>query len=310
MTLPAIREIRRGFPNAALTLLLSKEVQPLIEGHPDVARLFAWDRQGGIGWAETLRWALALRKERFDAAIIFNPTRQFHVAAFLAGIPVRIGYRRKWGFLLTRSIPDTKASRTLHESGYNLELASLFGIRTLGAAVLSLPIHPEAEAEAERILGSHGVPPSSRPIALHPWTGNFSETAHRRWPLESFRALALSLQGCGRPILVIGAPEFIPLMEPWKAGGISWIRNLVGHVPLKTLPALLRRCALLVSNDSGPVHVAAAVDTATIVVASKSQAPVLKRWGPQGPEHRILLAPTVEEVAAAVRARMEERCGS
>jgi len=96
-------------------------------------------------------------------------------------------------------------------------------------------------------------------------------------------------------------------MDQWKARGIPWIKNLVGQVPLKVLPALLRHCGLLVSNDSGPVHVAVAVGTPTIVVAAKFQEPVLNRWGPLGSEHQILLAPTAEEVAAAVRRRL---CGS
>ena len=305
MCLPAIHVLRSAFPKAALTLLLNKEVAPLIEGHPDLDRLLPWDPAQGQGWAASLRWAREFRKERFDAAVVFNPTRLFHLAAFLAGIPLRVGYRRKLGFLLARSIPDTKASRSLHETEYNLELVRLFGIPT-STSTLSLPRHPENEAEAARILNSCGISSSSRPIALHPWKSDLARMPNRHWPLESFQDLAAGLNPCGQPVLVIGSQEFKSLMEPWKAQGISGITNLVGQVPLKTLPALLRRCAVLISNDSGPVHVAAAVGTPTIVIASKSQAAVLNRWGPRGAKHRILLSPTVEEAAQAVRARLAE----
>lgn len=305
MCLPAIHELRRGFPEAALTLLLKKELEPLIEGHPDLDRLLPWNPAEGQGWTASLRWAGEFRKERFDAVIVFNPTRLFHLAAFLAGIPLRIGYRRKLGFLLTRSIPDTKVSRVLHEMEYNVELVRLFGIST-STPLLSLPKRPESEAEAARILDSYGIPSSTRPIAFHPWTSDFAKTRHRRWPLESFQDLATNLHACGQPVLVVGGQEFRPLMDQWKAKEAPGIIDLVGRVPLRTLPALLRRCAVLISNDSGPAHIAVAVGTPTIVVASKSQASTLNRWGPRGPRHRILLSPTVEEAAAALRACLAE----
>ena len=316
MSLPALHEIRMAFPKTSITLLLNEAVEPLLEGHPDADQFLYWGVKEGQGWWNILRWTGKLRKERFDAAIIFNPSRLFHVATFLAGIPLRIGYRRKMGILLNRSIRDTKASRTSHEIDYNLELARLLGLSP-STPVLCLPKRPDAEAEAGRILESVGHSSSCRPIAIHPWTSNFARTEHRRWPLESFQNLAITLKDCGQPILIIGSPEFSSLMDTWELKGICGVTNLVGQIPLKVLPALLRRSSVLISNDSGPVHIAVAVGTPTIVVASKSQAPVLNRWGPRGPEHLVLLAPSVEEVATTVQARLArsepgriERCES
>jgi heptosyltransferase-2 len=282
MSLPAVHEIRRAFPEAELTLLVQEGLRPLLEGHPDIDRLLAWDTKEGVDcgrilqWAWTVRWVWRLRRYRFDSVIIFNPTRLFHVATFLAGIPTRIGYRRKTGILLTGSLPDTKAQRNLHEVDYNLELVRLLGIRP-STPVMALPMRPEAEAEAEGLLEGCGFTSMSRPIALHPWTSN----PVKAWPMEAFCAVARRLDEMGQSILIIGGLEAVPLMEQWRAemgpDPPHRTMDLVGRTPLRVLPALLRRCAVLVSNDSGPVHVAAAVGTETVVVTPQAHAHLLGR---------------------------------
>lgn len=299
MSLPAVHELKAAFPKAEVSLLVQKGLEPMVEGHPDVQRILTTGWRKGNGWGEIIRWAWRLRVRRFDWVVVMNPTRLFHVASFLAGIPVRIGYRRKLGFLLTRSIPDTKASRALHEAQYNLELVRLLGIQP-AAQVLSLPRQKETDAQAERLLSEHGIPLSSRPVAFHPWTSNPT----KGWPLESFGTVMGQLLPFGYSILTIGGEESVPRMEQWKARApeiAHRVVDLVGQVPLKTLPALLRLCSVLVSNDSGPVHVAAAVGTPTVVVAPRSHGIQLARWHPLGNGHLLLLSPSHEEVVAAIQ---------
>ncbi len=298
MSLPAIHAVRESFPEARISLLIQKELEPLLEKHPDVDQIFSWDPGEGQGWVSTFRWGRRLRPERFDAAIVLNPTRFFHTAIFLAGIPIRVGYRRKSGFLLNRSIPDTKATRPLHETQYNLELVQLLGAKT-ASPIMELPDRQEARQQAHELLASHQISASSHPIAIHPWTSNPAKS----WPLDSFQQVADRLQAAGRSILIIGGPESRPLMETWKISGAS-IADLVGQTPLQILPAVLRQCALLISNDSGPVHVAAAVGTPTIVVAPKEHGKTLNRWRPLGPGHRILLSSTVEDVVHSVQEQL------
>ena len=258
----------------------------MLEEHPDLSGISSFDPQESGKWTGILRTALRLRRERWDAILVMNPTKLFHVASFLAGIPVRIGYRRKLGFLLTRALPDTKASRNLHESEYNLELARLLGISATNEP-LKLPARPEMERRARKLLEERGIPPDARPVALHPWTSN----PDKNWPLERFRETARRLLEAGLPIVIIGgsssdgADSFPPAAV-----------NLAGQTPLGILPSVLRRCSVLISNDSGPVHVAAAVGTPTVVVAPESHAQQLQRWSPMGTGHRILIDPTVEEV--------------
>lgn len=298
MSLPAVRAVREAFPRARLTLLIQERWIPLLEGHPDIDHLWPLGPQKDQGWGATLRWGRQLRKGRFDAALLLNPTRTFHVATLLAGIPIRAGYRRKWGFCLTHRIQDTKALRDLHESDYNLELARLLGAKAEKKELL-LPICKEALAQAGALLESEGICAAKRPIALHPWTSN----PDKSWPLEAFGQLARRLGRSGHPVLLIGEPNpstgwqkvappgggtFLDESSGVAANGMT---NLVRKVPLRLLPAVLASCGVLVSNDSGPAHVAAAVGTPTVVVAPRSHEKALRRWRPLGPHVRILLSP-------------------
>ncbi len=297
LTLPAVRAIRQNFPASEVTLMLRQELEPLIQGHPDVDRTLPWNPRDGTGWIAISRWGWRLRKEGFDVAVVFNPTKLFHAATFLAGIPVRIGYRRKLPWLLTTTLPDTKSARTGHEAEYNLELGGLLGIPP-STPVLRLPRRPASEQEADRLLSAGGIHPTKiRPIALHPWTSNRA----KGWPHQNFQELARRLSGEGYRLVVIGEPGGSPAQDEWNHGLPPGVTSLVGQVPLQHLPALLSRCALLVSNDSGPVHVASAVGIPTVVVAPKEHGDLLQRWRPLGEGHRLLLSPTVEEVVASVR---------
>lgn len=295
MCLPAIHAIRVQFPQAKITLLLQKNLVSLLEDHPEIDKLLPWDPAEGDGWVAAFRWGRRLRKERFSAALVFNPTRLFHAAAFLARIPVRAGYGRKWGFLLTSSIPDTKSKRNLHETAYNLELAELLGAQTKEPPVYRIPVGPRAQQQAEAIFKSAGVPVSSRPFAIHPWTSN----PVKSWPLDSFLELAHRIGREQEPVIIVGGTESAGQISASTQHSASGVIDLTGKIPLSALAAVLSRCRLLVSNDSGPAHVAAAVGTPTLIVAPREHAPVLERWRPWGTAHRILLSPTVNEAVAA-----------
>lgn len=290
MSLPAVRALRRAFPKAHLTLLMKKELLPLLEPHPDADRLLAYDPAEGKGWAATFKWAGRLREGRFDTAVILNPTRLFHAASFLAGITARVGYRRKWGFLLSDGIDDTKASRKRHEAQYNLELLRPLGVET-GKPELELAVPREREREAAELIPSGCV-------ALHPWTSN----REKALPLSFFEQVARDLTAQKVQVLWIGEPD---VGERVAMAGLG--ADLTGRVPLRLLPAVLKRCGVLITNDSGPAHVAAGVGTPVIVVAPQSHRPVLERWAPLGQGHLLLFSPGAHDVIDAALRLLSKR---
>jgi len=296
MSLPVARALRRAFPQARITLVVHQAVAPLIQDHPDLDSLQIWEPGTGQGWLAAVRWAWRLRQSRYDCALILNPTKLFHVASFLAGIPIRAGYSRKAGRLLTHGIPDTKSERSGHEADFNLELVRQLGVDP-GEPKLTLPVTPEKEQELSALLNHLGCTEQSSAIAIHPWTSN----PVKSWPQQDFVDLAARLEELKRSVWIIGGPESVDEMRQWpKNRGI----NLVGKIPLHLLPVLLNRCASLVSNDSGPVHVAAAVETPVLVVAPRSHVKLLERWKPLGIRHRLLIEPEVAEVVGIIQEMM------
>lgn len=292
MSLPVLRSIRTELPETQISLFLREELKPLLAGHPDVHEILTLSPQAGKGWRESFRLARRLRRLRFDAVLVLNPTKLFHTASFLSGIPIRLGYQRKWGFLLSRSIPDTKQMRHLHEVEYNLEIARLLGIPALQREI-QLPSSPPLHSEALRLLESTGLSSPERPIAIHPWTSNPA----KGWPMEHFLETARQLHSKEMGVILLGEPEAGAIFQEAAPG----IVDLCRRIPLRLLPEVLRLCGLLISNDSGPVHVAAAVGTPTLVVAPRGHAEQLERWRPLGDPHRILIAPEVADVVNATR---------
>ncbi len=294
MTLPALHAFKETYPGFQAALLAREELMPLLEGYPDIDQLIPCRTDEPSSLTNALRWAGRLKREGYFAAVIFNPTKLFHAAAFLAGIRLRVGYRRKLGFLLNKTIEDTKASRPLHEADYNLELVQLLGVPR-HKPFLMLPSPPRAQEEAAKLLASRGVDASARVAALHPFTSN----PVKGWPLENFLALGQGLLQEGWKVVVVGVAPEGP-RRAWSNRQPQAV-DLIGKIPLRLLPALLKRCQVFISNDSGPVHVAAAVGTPCLVVAPPGHEKNLTRWRPLGERDKLLPGATVDGVLEAVR---------
>lgn len=302
LNLPAVAALKAAAPKAAITVLADPTLHPLLELALGVDHLLPYQPTGRSWWLRALQLARPLRPHRFDLAIVSNPMKELHLAVRLAGIPVRVGYDRKWGCLLTHRLADRKALGDRHEVEYNLDL-----VRALGLPAIVPPppwLRVESEARTLRTFCEpHGFSPAQPFIAVHPWSSNPA----KEWPLERFRALIrmVSERGDVRIALVGGVEErrrAVAFLSP----GIPLV-NLVGQLSLRQLAALFRESRLLVSNDSGPVHLAAAVGTKTLALfggATASTGP--RRWGPWGDGHRVIWKPSmdaisVEEVFEALR---------
>ena len=250
-----------------------------------------------------------LRQFRFDVALVSNPQQELHVAVWMARIPTRVGYDRKCGRLLTNRLNDRKALGGRHEVEYNLDLVRALGISVAIPEWHFPPLLPEQHAVMQ-LLKEQGISTSAAFIAVHPWTSN----PMKQWPIERFQRLIERLvEQYGHQVVLVGGPE-----EHARAAAITWpsqgVANLVGCLTLRELAALFQRAQLVVSNDSGPVHLAAAVKAKTVVLfGTTNPATGPRRWGPWGEGHVVIWKDSmqaigVDEVIEAVRTQSASPC--
>ncbi len=304
LTLPAMHALRRAYPDTHLTLMLHPSLQELFVGHPDVDAVVPEPVNAGRWWRHAWRLGRLWRSWHPETIIIANPKKAYHVGAWLAGIPRRVGYDRKWGCLLTHRLQDRKGLGERHEVEYNYDLIRALGIPVTPAPTPWLPVGDQEERRISQLLGQWGVPVSSQLLAVHPWTSN----PRKQWPVDQFRVLIQRLaQRADLTIAVIGGREE-QAQTAWlveACRGTGRVFNLAGRCSLWDLAALLKKVRVLVSNDSGPMHVAVAVGTPVVALFGTTEAgshPT--RWGPWGDTHTVIHKPleaiTVEEVVQVV----------
>lgn len=286
LSTPVLSALRAHFPHAFIGMLVRPACRDVVEGHPDVHEVMLYDKEGTHhSVLATIRFARRLRRFEFDTALVLHPTNRSHWIPWLAGIPTRLGYNRKCGWLLTHRIPHRKHEGTQHEAMYALELLELFGVQpTLSDPVV--PVTARAVAHVEGLLRNCSVEPTEPLVALHPSASCVS----KRWMPERFGQVADRLireQGV-RACFVAGRED-----ARFAKQAIAAMRepaiDFSGKLTVGELAALLKRARVLISNDSGPVHVAAGVGTPVVDLFGRNQRGLSPlRWGPLGQRHVIL----------------------
>ncbi|MBU1124811.1 MAG: glycosyltransferase family 9 protein [Candidatus Omnitrophica bacterium] len=273
LNIPALRALRDTFPEAKITGVVSREVAELAKGLSFFDEIIPW-KPGENRFFTQLQWGRTFRLKHIDLAVMLNPSREFNFITFYAGIPIRVGYDRKCGFLLTHRMTDKKHLGEKHEVEYNLELLRLINAQTNDRSLeVRFGIHEE-----EAVVKEFALDDSRRCIALHPWTSD----PVKQWPVESFVRLA---QSCARDkgarVIVVGKEKESEVGKKRFQGLAENITDLTNKTTLRELAVLLGKCAVLISCDSGPVHLACAVKT-PVVALFRDDIPgkSARRWGP------------------------------
>ena len=308
LTTPAFGAIRESFPAAKITLIVKPSSSPVVEGNPCVDSIIKLDPGPDLNsLAKRLRFIRSLGRSGFDMAVIFNPNKFFNIASYLAGIPVRVGYDRKLGFLLTNAIEDRKYLCEKHEVEYNLDLAKAAGAGILSKK-LCFPLAEADERAAEEILAQNGIAGGAF-VAVHPGTSD----PEKLWPAERFaRVCDKMIDMFEIKAVLVGGKEECDAAGEVKAKMRHEIPDLTGRLELKEFGALLKRSDLLISCDSGPVHIASAVGTPVVALFGEARpGGSSKRWGPYGEGNIVVGRPrvsdiTVDEVVDAIDRRI---CG-
>jgi ADP-heptose:LPS heptosyltransferase len=274
---PLLRALRRAFPEAALTVVAGPLSRPVLARSPHVAELVEWEPAAGEAGRRRVLDQLA--GTPFDTALFAlarrDKSRWLPEAMAERGVPCRVNLE-----YVDPEGGETAAAPTplfTHEGW--LVWGTLASPRLLLHALhpwlgdgagsedrrVDMPVTPEEEREAERVLAAAGI--EDRPFSVLAPAGHSSE----RWPAERFAALAAWLAGeMGHAVLVEGAPA--------DAGLLAEVERRAAHPrvraatdPLGVFTALLARASLLVSNDSAPIHLAEAAGTPTLYFAHREK---------------------------------------
>ncbi len=146
LSTPVITNLRAAFPQAYIAFMCRPPAKDAVEGNPELDEVIVYDKDGiHKNFFKTCRFASALTAKSFDWALVLHPTNRAHIIAFLAGIPVRVGWDRKMSFLLTKKIAHVKHEGAKHEVEYNLDL-----LRAMGVPIVSTqPVFPQHRPTAE-----------------------------------------------------------------------------------------------------------------------------------------------------------------
>jgi heptosyltransferase-2 len=236
-------------------------VAPLFEDHPHIDQVLV--RDGQRSWRMRLVQILSLRRSTYNMVLLLPNSFRAALYAWLVGSPIRLGYAtdgRRW--LLTHAVPAAAAIPP-HQIDAYLQLVAALGVPIVERSPMLAPT-PQAEMEAEHLWGAQGWGPDDRIIGICP--GAAFGPAKRWWP-ERFAALADRLIASeGFRVVFFGSPNEVSLVEHIRAHMTQEAASLTGQDTLGSFMALAARCTLVISNDSGSMHIANAVGTRVVAL--------------------------------------------
>jgi len=284
MVLPAIADLRARVPEAAIDLIVGSWNQSLAEAIPGVTRVETLDAQwlargpSGIAMPGLIRQARRWRGRRYDLAINFEPDIRSNVLLAASGAAFTAGYASGGGgALLDRALDyDPRAHTT--ENARRLVAGVMPG--SPDNTPLPLRVSDAARREAaERLNGDNG----GALVGIHVSAGR----AVKQWEPARFAEAARQLvASCGATIVLTGAAEDAALVQAVRAqlSGVPVI-DVSGEIDLTVLAAILERLDLLITGDTGPMHLAVAVGTPVVAIFGPSDP---ARYGPRGPHDRVV----------------------
>jgi len=269
MALPALRAVRERFPDALIAVVARPYVADIYRDQQICDQLIAYDPRGEhAGFSGRERLAGELRTQKFDVALLLQNAFDAAWLAWRAGIPQRIGYARDGrSVLLTKAVPVPKTGEIPeHEQFYYLELLRRAGwVDSLSEETsISLKLPSQSKLRAGECLLASG----SRPKALRVAIGaGASYGSAKCWPPERFAVVADRLiDEFDADVILFGTPAEKAVSSAIAGAMHRRPIDLTGRTTIADLPALLSQCQLFLGNDSGAMHVAAAVGLPVVAV--------------------------------------------
>ncbi len=271
MTIPALRQLRRIFPNAEIFLHTRSWAKGIFQDAEFIDEILAFENSGSK-FKTAINQAKTLTQFNFDLAVLFTNSFESALTAKLGRIPRRFGYGKEGrSFLLTDSVEIPVWKNERHESFYYLNLIaeiekSFFGTETVlqSKRQVDLKVSAERKSAARKILAESGVDLSKKIVALG--VGSTNSRA-KRWQTESYAELNDKLQSdLNTNVVLVGGKDELNISQEVFEKSKTKPLILTGKTSLAEAVAVLSVSDLLVSNDMGLAHVAPAVGTKTLVI--------------------------------------------
>ncbi|MDP8215730.1 MAG: glycosyltransferase family 9 protein [Candidatus Kaelpia imicola] len=282
LTTPAIEAVRDKFPNTYICFLSSSKTKALLKDNPYIDEIIGLDKdknhKGILGFLRLLR---EIKKKKFDLVIHFHPTNRNHLLSFFGGIPKRAGYDCKLGLFNNIRVEHKKQEGKESEAEYNFDLLEKIGIDKVS---LNQFVTPDRDALewVDNELQSKNI---ARFIVIHPGASCKSKL----WDLENFVELSkrIKLENNLEVVFILG-PDDEELKDRLNQCLDSGL-YLYCDITLERLVALISRASFMISNDSGPMHIADSLCKPLIVIFGRNQAGLsYRRWGPLGENAKVI----------------------
>ena len=268
LAMPAAAALKRSFPQARISWLVRSEYADLLRGHPDLDEVILFDRRLlGRGWhspkafAELVRFLRRLRKGRFDLVFDFQGLFRTGFFAWMTGCGKRFGMAtvREFAYIFyTHKVAQDYGC--IHLVDYYLRMVAAGGAQE-GAVEFRMPEDAGAADTIDKLLKSQGV--KGEYVVIVPGAAQ----PNKRWPAEHFAELAGKIgERFGLSIVAIGSQGEREYIEAIQTGGKARVINLAGKTTVCELISLMKKASLVVSNDTGPGHIAAAAGVPIVMI--------------------------------------------
>lgn len=277
LSLPLAGIVKKHFPQCKVSFLVRNYTRDLAENHPHIDNIIILKEENGKAvLGENIK---TLKQYNFDSSIIVYPTFVTALIIFLSGIKKRIGTGYRWySFLFNEKVFEHRKYAEKHELEFNVNLLKKFGINeeiNPSNVKFDLYVNPESDKEVKKILTEKGINPDKPKIIIHP--GSLGSSVDL--PVEKFAELIkLVNDKTNLQIILTGSNNERELCESLVIN--ENIKNLAGLFSLSGMISLINMSEIFVSNSTGPIHIAAALNKYTIGFYPKLLACSAKRWGP------------------------------
>jgi len=279
---PILQPLERAFPGAHVTaLVMYKPCKEVLEANPRIDKVILWEflNEGPLS---SLKFLLKLRRKKFDLSVMCYPANriEYNLVSFIIGARLRLAHQyhhqnaKNLFFLNNRTVlerPD------LHNVEENLRLLGLAGIDILeDDKTLSLPLKETDRTYASRFL--HKLPHDQVLIGMHAWSTTLKNMHKKCWPAENFAALADRLsKNHNYQILLFQGPHDVDTNRRIQEACQSPL-YIVEGTTVRQSAAIMERCDVFITNDAGPMHIAAAVGTPVVAIFGPTDPVWLHPW--------------------------------